>query len=55
MKTDKQIKELNKKIFELEQKLDKKTLEVLDKNIEIAELKRNLFIALGFITATEKK
>lgn len=55
MKIDRQIKQLNKELREVNGKLDEKTMEVLDKNIEIAQLERKLFIALRFITLASSR
>ena len=55
MKINSQIKQLNKELREVKGQLDEKTMEILDKNIEIAQLERKLFIALRFITLAGKK
>jgi len=55
MKINSQIKQLNKEIREVKGQLDEKTMEILDKNIEIAQLERKLFIALRFITLAGEK
>ena len=55
MKINSQIKQLNKELREVKGQLDEKTMEILDKNIEIAQLERKLFIALRFITLAGEK
>ncbi len=55
MKINSQIKQLNKELREVKGQLDEKTMEILNKNIEIAQLERKLFIALRFITLAGKK
>jgi len=55
MKINSQINQLNKELKEVKGQLDEKTMEILDKNIEIAQLERKLFIALRFITLAGEK